>query len=67
MEVLKAPTVITFPKMAQTVVQISCGQAHALAVTREYKMYSWGNATYGALGFGNTTVNVTFPSHLEII
>jgi len=59
------PTAIQFPKFTEPVREMACGQAHILAVTQANSMYSWGNGSYGALGFGNRE-DVFTPRHLKV-
>ena len=35
------------------VIEISCGQNHVFAITREKEVYSWGCGEFGRLGLGN--------------
>lgn len=44
--------VIKLPKYTRPIKVISCGSAHALALTDMGDLYSWGCGSYGALGFG---------------
>lgn len=44
----------------KTVVAISAGDAHALALCSDGSVYSWGSNTYGALG-NNSTTNSSLP------
>ncbi|XP_023212760.1 probable E3 ubiquitin-protein ligase HERC4 [Centruroides sculpturatus] len=49
---------ISSPKMIKrlamfTVIQISCGAHHSLALTSVGELYSWGYNNYGQLGIGN--------------
>lgn len=59
------PTTVQFPKFTKPIVSISCGFSHVLAVTLDYKLFSWGDGSYGALGFGDK-VDRTEPARLEI-
>jgi alpha-tubulin suppressor-like RCC1 family protein len=36
------------------IVGIACGRIHSLAFTNNGELYSWGGASYGILGIGNT-------------
>uniref|UniRef100_A0A1Q3F9S7 Putative hect e3 ubiquitin ligase n=1 Tax=Culex tarsalis TaxID=7177 RepID=A0A1Q3F9S7_CULTA len=38
----------------KTVVQISCGHSHCLALTNSGELYAWGANEYGQLGLGTT-------------
>lgn len=38
-----------------TVVDTSCGAKHMMAITNEFKIYSWGNGGNGRLGHGDTS------------
>ena len=44
---------------------MTCGQAHILALTNHEQIYSWGNGSYCALGFGSVE-DVTQPRILDI-
>lgn len=49
---------IPLPRMVKrlavfTVIQISCGAHHSLALTNVGELYSWGYNNYGQLGIGN--------------
>lgn len=59
------PTAIKFPKLTRVIDSVSCGQSHALALTIDYKMFSWGAGYYGALGFGSKK-DVLEPTELKI-
>ncbi|XP_071479300.1 probable E3 ubiquitin-protein ligase HERC4 [Diadema antillarum] len=37
------------------VVQVSCGSRHSLALTRDGRVFSWGDNSVGQLGIGSTT------------
>jgi alpha-tubulin suppressor-like RCC1 family protein len=40
---------------------------HTLALSIDYEMFSWGDGSYGALGFGlPKEEDVTLPTKLEI-
>lgn len=39
------------------VIDISCGREHALCLTEDYKIFSWGNNYYGQLGIENFSCN----------
>ena len=44
------PKIICFP--FESVIQISCGSEHTLAITSEGKVYEWGQNKYGEVGCG---------------
>ena len=44
------PEIICFP--FESVIQISCGSHHSLALTSEGKVYGWGDNEYGEVGCG---------------
>ncbi len=49
-----------------SVVKISCGLSHTLALTKEGNVYAWGQGFYGALGFSqNLLENVFSPKKIE--
>ena len=37
------------------IVAFSCGESHSAAVTKNLKLYTWGNGVYGRLGNGFDT------------
>jgi alpha-tubulin suppressor-like RCC1 family protein len=41
-------------KIDKSIMSVACGSAHILALTDNFKLFSWGVGSYGALGFGNT-------------
>jgi alpha-tubulin suppressor-like RCC1 family protein len=51
--VVQYPTVITFPKFTEQIATMACGLSHCLAITSTMRLFSWGNGSYGALGFGS--------------
>ena len=54
------PEIICFP--FESVIQISCGSHHSLALTSEGKVYGWGSNKYGEVGcgkeFGKEVTNI---------
>lgn len=62
---VQKPAVIQFPKFTEPIISVSCGSDHALALTVEHEMFSWGSGSYGALGFGKSE-SVTSPKKLKI-
>lgn len=63
--VVSRPTAIKFPKFTKPLVSVSCGSAHVLVLTIDNVMYSWGDGSYGALGF-NSRDSIYAPRKLEI-
>ena len=51
--IVSRPTAIKFPKFTKPLVSVSCGSAHVLVLSIDNVMYSWGDGSYGALGFNN--------------
>ena len=51
------PVKVTFPSTVTTIVAISGGGFHSLAITDD-GVYAWGNNTFGQLGDGTTTDRV---------
>jgi hypothetical protein len=45
-------------------VQISCGAYHSLGLRSDGYVWTWGNNSYGQLGFGNTT-NLSFATKIN--
>lgn len=46
------------------IILIACGSHHVVAVSRENKVFSWGNSKYGALGLGNQIFS-SFPAQIQ--
>lgn len=66
-KIITKPRIIKFPMFTRPIVSVACGFYHTLALSIDYEMYSWGNGSYGALGFGmDKDHNVTSPTKLEI-
>ena len=59
------PSPIEFPRFTEGIDYVSCGQAHALALTKKHRVFSWGCGSYGALGFGDKKDQLT-PRQLKI-
>ena len=59
------PSPIEFPRFTEGIDYVSCGQAHALALTKKHRVFSWGCGSYGALGFGDKRDQLT-PRQLKI-
>lgn len=55
-----------FPNHTQPIVQIACGADHAIALTCQNEIFSWGNPKYGCLGFGDSIKPQLKPTKLEI-
>lgn len=64
-KVVSRPTAIKFPKFTKPLASVSCGQGHVLVLSIDNQMYSWGDGSYGALGF-NSKDNVYAPTKLNI-
>jgi len=41
------------------------GYAHAVAVTEDGAIYTWGNNAFGQLGFRNISIDFTLPSKVH--
>lgn len=54
------PKQIIFPTK---IIDLTCGLEHALAKTKDMKVYSWGNNTYGQLGFN--TRDISYKDDME--
>ena len=59
------PQAIQFPRFTKPLMSVAVGSAHALALTIDQELYSWGCGSYGALGFG-AKEDVETPSLLII-
>jgi alpha-tubulin suppressor-like RCC1 family protein len=66
LQVVKSPVAVKFPKFTKPICSVACGADHALALTIDQEMYSWGSGNYGALGFGYHD-DVNMPRRLDII
>jgi alpha-tubulin suppressor-like RCC1 family protein len=64
--VVSRPSVIKFPKFTKPIMSVACGMAHALVLTADHEMYSWGSNAYRALGFGDAS-DVNSPKPLDIL
>ncbi|KAL9664449.1 hypothetical protein QQ045_019850 [Rhodiola kirilowii] len=58
-----SPQLIQFPS-ADSITQFACGGAHAIALTSNGKVLTWGRGTSGQLGHGEM-VNVLKPKMVE--
>ena len=56
---------IQFPRFTKPLMSVAVGSAHALVLTIDQELYSWGCGSYGALGFGSKD-DVSTPSLLVI-
>ena len=60
------PELIKF-LMVETIVQVSCGYKHTLALTLSGDIYAWGDNEFGQVGSGNIGFEaITFPTKLII-
>ena len=41
------------------VTQVACGQTHSMALTRDGRLYTWGNGGHGKLGHGSVVHHST--------
>ena len=48
----------------ERIIQVRCGFKHVVCISRNGKIYSWGNNTYGQLGHINNGKN--YPLHINI-
>lgn len=63
-EVVLSPTLIEgFSK--ERVVQVSCGKSHTLCMTRNTKLFAWGEDNYGQLGTGMCTP-LALPTQIKL-
>ncbi|XP_009989903.1 PREDICTED: E3 ISG15--protein ligase HERC5-like, partial [Tauraco erythrolophus] len=49
----------------QDIVQIACGDQHAMALSRGGELFSWGQNTHGQLGVGSQTTLIHQPQLVE--
>lgn len=59
-------TIPTKVEGLSNVVEISAGAYHNLALTKDGKIYGWGNNTYGQLGKYKNTLNIALPEEINI-
>ena len=64
-QIVHTPTPIKFPRFTKPIVCVSAGSAHVLALTLDQEMFSWGEGSYGALGFGSRE-DVCSPRRLDL-
>lgn len=48
------------------VIFIACGAYFSLAITKNNKLYGWGEARMGQLGLGKKTRMVRLPTHIPV-
>ena len=65
LKVVSRPTAIKFPKFTKPLAAVCCGQGHVLCLSIDNRLYSWGDGSYGALGF-NSRESLGSPRVLEI-
>ena len=52
---------------SESVIQLSCGESHSLALTEKGKVFGWGNNARGQIGCGEEHGDyITSPLHLDI-
>ncbi|XP_010293607.1 PREDICTED: probable E3 ubiquitin-protein ligase HERC3 [Phaethon lepturus] len=49
----------------QDIVQIACGDQHAMALSRGGKLFTWGQNTHGQLGVGSQTTLIPQPQLVQ--
>uniref|UniRef100_A0A8D0L024 Uncharacterized protein n=1 Tax=Strix occidentalis caurina TaxID=311401 RepID=A0A8D0L024_STROC len=49
----------------QDIVQIACGDQHAMALSRGGELFTWGQNTHGQLGVGSQTTLIPQPQLVE--
>jgi len=64
-QIVHTPTPVKFPRFTKPIICVSAGSAHVLALTLEQEMFSWGEGSYGALGFGSAD-DVCSPKRLDL-
>ena len=56
--------IITLSKYNERIIQVRCGFKHVVCVSRNGRVYTWGNNSFGQLGHINTGNN--FPNYVNI-
>ena len=56
--------IINLSKFNERIIQVGCGFKHVICVSRNGRVYSWGNNSYGQLGHINNGNNT--PSYINI-
>ena len=56
--------IITLSKYNERIIQVRCGFKHVVCASRNGRVYSWGNNSFGQLGHINTGNN--FPNYVNI-
>jgi len=69
---LGASSLMTTPHIVDSlprgkIYMLSAGYAHAVAVTEDGRIYTWGNNAFGQLGFRNISVDFTLPSMVHAL
>ncbi|XP_063277626.1 probable E3 ubiquitin-protein ligase HERC3 isoform X2 [Prinia subflava] len=49
----------------RNIVQIACGDQHAMALSRGGELFTWGQNTHGQLGVGSQTMTTPIPQLVE--
>jgi len=60
----QAPPRVLRTVLTQRFVRVACGGAHALALTRDGKLFAWGWNDHGQLGLGDPVVKASTPRPL---
>jgi alpha-tubulin suppressor-like RCC1 family protein len=68
----KEPALVeSLKEKGKSVIQLSCGYSHSAAVVTGHKLYIWGSASNGKLGFGDLTKDVecfcSRPSSVKVL
>jgi alpha-tubulin suppressor-like RCC1 family protein len=67
-ESVYSPALIrTFPPEVRQIIKVSLGMTHALALTADGFVYSWGGNNYGQLGNGDSGTNMYEPGIIPTI
>ncbi|XP_053175956.1 uncharacterized protein LOC128359488 [Scomber japonicus] len=45
--------------------QVACGSQHSVALTKDGRVYTWGQDSRGQLGLGKIKLNTNAPQHLQ--
>ncbi|XP_066487809.1 probable E3 ubiquitin-protein ligase HERC6 [Tiliqua scincoides] len=66
------PKKIEFDRKTDTlsqvkIIQTACGHYHSIALTRDGRVYSWGQNTYGQLGLGKGESFKARPQHVSAL
>ncbi|KAF7219056.1 probable E3 ubiquitin-protein ligase HERC6 [Nothobranchius furzeri] len=59
---IQRPSRVSLPKMSIQIIQVACGNAHSMALTKGGDVFSWGLNSHGQLGQGKAVPQQFAPS-----